>query len=267
MTTRFLYQPHDGHTTWGSFAAAHRGQTLREGLPSFHAPDLRLRDFDFDFFFLGTATVGLRRAESVRLERAVQDYRRNGRSVQLLSKRFERAPPIVGDRRLASARDVVAIDPTRRAQTKAVLTAQRRHRELEQDGFADHGGQVDLLTHDREGLVVGDRDLVQLPDLDVGASLDVFEAATASVVPRRADRAADDEAVRHALQVETAVDAPAGHDARVGQAQLVGRDRDRELFHVPGPPEQFRDVDEERVHPADLIGRASRRIRRLDRIQ
>jgi hypothetical protein len=30
---------------------------LRDGLPSFHAPERRLRDFDLDFFFLGTATV------------------------------------------------------------------------------------------------------------------------------------------------------------------------------------------------------------------
>ena len=57
MTTRFLYQPQLGHTVCGSFAAAHRGQTLRDGLPSFHAPERRLRDFDLDFFFLGTATV------------------------------------------------------------------------------------------------------------------------------------------------------------------------------------------------------------------
>jgi hypothetical protein len=62
MTTRFLYQPHDGQTVCGSLALPQRGQSLRDGLPSFHAPERRLRDFDFDFFFLGTATVisGLR---------------------------------------------------------------------------------------------------------------------------------------------------------------------------------------------------------------
>ena len=48
-----------GHTTCGSLAAAQRGQTLRGGCASFHAPARRLRDFDLDFFFLGTATVGL----------------------------------------------------------------------------------------------------------------------------------------------------------------------------------------------------------------
>jgi hypothetical protein len=30
---------------------------LRAGLPSFQAPERRLRDLDLDFFFLGTATV------------------------------------------------------------------------------------------------------------------------------------------------------------------------------------------------------------------
>jgi hypothetical protein len=56
-TTRFLYQPHDEHTVWGVFAAPHRGQTLRGGAFSFHALARRLRVFDFDVFFLGTATV------------------------------------------------------------------------------------------------------------------------------------------------------------------------------------------------------------------
>ena len=37
-----------------------RGHTLRAGASSFQAPARRLRDFDFDFFFLGTAIVGLR---------------------------------------------------------------------------------------------------------------------------------------------------------------------------------------------------------------
>jgi hypothetical protein len=41
-------------------AAPHRGQTLRAGTASFQLPARRLRVFDFDFFFLGTATVGLR---------------------------------------------------------------------------------------------------------------------------------------------------------------------------------------------------------------
>ena len=53
--TRSLYQPHDGHTVCGSLAAAQRGQMLRDGAPSFHAPARWLRVFDFDFFFLGTA--------------------------------------------------------------------------------------------------------------------------------------------------------------------------------------------------------------------
>ena len=56
--TRFLYQPQVGHTVCGIFALPQRGQVLRAGAPSFHAPARRLRVFDFDFFFFGTATVG-----------------------------------------------------------------------------------------------------------------------------------------------------------------------------------------------------------------
>src|SRR3954452_16612378 len=55
--TRSLYQPHAGHTVCGSLAAEHRGHTLRDGADSFHAPARWLRDLDFDFFFLGTATA------------------------------------------------------------------------------------------------------------------------------------------------------------------------------------------------------------------
>jgi hypothetical protein len=55
--TRSLYHPQVGHTVWGSFAALHRGHTLRDGRSSFHAAARWLRVFIFDFFFLGTATV------------------------------------------------------------------------------------------------------------------------------------------------------------------------------------------------------------------
>jgi hypothetical protein len=57
MTTRFLYQPHDGQTVCGSLALPQRGQVLRDGASSFQAAARWLRDFDFDFFFLGTAIV------------------------------------------------------------------------------------------------------------------------------------------------------------------------------------------------------------------
>jgi hypothetical protein len=52
-----LYHPQVGQTVCGSFALAQRGQMLRDGAASFHAPARRLRVFIFDFFFLGTATV------------------------------------------------------------------------------------------------------------------------------------------------------------------------------------------------------------------
>jgi hypothetical protein len=57
MATRSLYHPHAWQTVCGSLAAAHRGHTLREGADSFHAPARWLRVFDFDLFFLGTATA------------------------------------------------------------------------------------------------------------------------------------------------------------------------------------------------------------------
>jgi hypothetical protein len=57
IAMRFLYQPQFGHTVCGVLALPHRGQVLRAGAPSFQAPARRLRVFDFDFFFFGTATV------------------------------------------------------------------------------------------------------------------------------------------------------------------------------------------------------------------
>jgi hypothetical protein len=55
--TRPLYQPQVGQTVCGCLAEPQRGQVLREGAESFQAPARRLRVFDFDFFFLGTAIV------------------------------------------------------------------------------------------------------------------------------------------------------------------------------------------------------------------
>jgi len=64
--TRFLYHPHEGHTVWGRLEAPHRAHTLREGAESFHAEARPLRVFDFDFFFLGTATALSSRIRHVR---------------------------------------------------------------------------------------------------------------------------------------------------------------------------------------------------------
>jgi hypothetical protein len=49
------YQPQLGQTTWGSLAWRHCGQTLRGGSERRQAEARRLRLFDFDVFFLGTA--------------------------------------------------------------------------------------------------------------------------------------------------------------------------------------------------------------------
>jgi hypothetical protein len=50
-----LYQPQFGQTTWGSLAAEHWGQTDRAGAFNTQLEARRLRLFDFDVFFFGTA--------------------------------------------------------------------------------------------------------------------------------------------------------------------------------------------------------------------
>jgi len=57
MATRPLYQPQVPHTVCGNLAAAQRGQVLRDGAERRQLEARRMRVFDFDFFFLGTATV------------------------------------------------------------------------------------------------------------------------------------------------------------------------------------------------------------------
>lgn len=78
MTTRFLYQPHDGHTVCGVRAPPHREQVLRAGASRRQLLARRLRVFDFDFFFFGTATWVLRtrvRPDAVVHPRAGTHYR------------------------------------------------------------------------------------------------------------------------------------------------------------------------------------------------
>ncbi len=56
-TTRSRYQPHAPHTVCGSLADPQRGQRLRGGASSCQELARRLRVFDFDVFFFGTAIV------------------------------------------------------------------------------------------------------------------------------------------------------------------------------------------------------------------
>jgi hypothetical protein len=53
------YQPQLGHTTWGSLAWRHWGQTLRGGSERRQADARRLRLLALEVFFLGTAIGGL----------------------------------------------------------------------------------------------------------------------------------------------------------------------------------------------------------------
>jgi hypothetical protein len=62
------YQPQLLHTVWGTLAAPHRGHTLRDGAFNVHALARRLRLFDLEVFFLGTAiransSVGAKRRQ------------------------------------------------------------------------------------------------------------------------------------------------------------------------------------------------------------
>ena len=52
---RPLYQPQFGQTTWGSLAVVHWGHTERAGAFSTQLDARRLRLFDLEVFFLGTA--------------------------------------------------------------------------------------------------------------------------------------------------------------------------------------------------------------------
>jgi hypothetical protein len=50
-----LYQPQFGQTTWGSLADVHWGHTERAGAFNTQLDARRLRLFDFEVFFFGTA--------------------------------------------------------------------------------------------------------------------------------------------------------------------------------------------------------------------
>jgi hypothetical protein len=64
MAWRPLYQPQLGQTVCGIFAAEQRGQLLRATVPILQLLARRLRVFDLDFFFFGTA-IGLSALGSV----------------------------------------------------------------------------------------------------------------------------------------------------------------------------------------------------------
>jgi hypothetical protein len=50
-----LYHPQFGHTIWGNLAVVHCGHTERAGVFSTQLDARRLRLFDLEVFFLGTA--------------------------------------------------------------------------------------------------------------------------------------------------------------------------------------------------------------------
>jgi hypothetical protein len=142
MATRFLYQPQDGQTVCGVFALPQRGQVLRGGAPNFHALARWLRVFDLDFFFFGTATMGLQRSGStIRFSapcvhgEAGTGYRAgSGELLALLvgpaieSEFVECRPAVIGDRVVARTWFEIAVIAARGADPCAVRSTQRTDR-------------------------------------------------------------------------------------------------------------------------------------------
>ena len=61
MACRPPYQPQLAQARWGRLVDPHRGQALRAAGPIRQADARRLRLFDFDIFFFGTAMAFLTR--------------------------------------------------------------------------------------------------------------------------------------------------------------------------------------------------------------
>src|SRR5436190_2822308 len=126
MAWRLWYQPQVGQTTWGSLAAEQRGQMLRAGAASFQFAARRLRPFILLVFFFGTAIAGA--------PTSVGPSEVSGSLVE--PQIVEGGPARVAHLGDAVAGGLVAVDPARGAQSGAVVVAQRRQRQLQQDRVA-----------------------------------------------------------------------------------------------------------------------------------
>ena len=101
----------------------HWGQMLRGGTESVQLEALRLRDFIFEVFFLGTAMSNV-----LSHSRGRRAGRPNTLAGILRPQHVEGRPPVVDAEGLTATRIGVAIRPTGRAQTGAVVPAQRGER-------------------------------------------------------------------------------------------------------------------------------------------
>src|SRR5437588_9735352 len=145
MAWRPPYHPQFGHTTWGSLAWRHCGHTLRGGADSRQFEARRLRLLALEVFFLGTAIFV---------------------SFALVgAQRVERRPSGVHHLHHVPAVALVAVRPTFRAQTQAVLIAERGLGQLEQYSVARQRRQVDLVASKRIGLLAVAVLFVQLADV------------------------------------------------------------------------------------------------------
>ena len=102
---------------WGRRALPQRGHRLRAGAPSFQAPARLLRDFDLDFFFLGTGTTNSLRNGPARLSGFVPE-------------RVEGGPTFVTGCLDAVAGGLIAIPAADRADPSAVVPAEGGDREI-----------------------------------------------------------------------------------------------------------------------------------------
>ena len=167
------------------------GRCCAPGRSSFQAPARRLRVFDFDFFFLGTATAGLRCRRYRAVARLSPDERRirYGRGVSRVEL-VERRPARVdlGRRRIAArpgcrSMPHVGHSPAQSGRHSGVVgevPSSTSSRTI--------GREVDLVADDRERIGVGDAVLVQLVHLDDDVPLGRRQAPPARAAPRRRRR-------------------------------------------------------------------------------
>jgi hypothetical protein len=182
---RPLYQPQFGHTMWGNFDVAHWGQTLRAGRSRRPVGRTAATRLGFAGLALGD---GHRSSLSTG----------TGGPVTLLwihrrQSPMNRSPSSVAQRGsdwcLALAGRLIAVDTAVGTQSRAVLSTQRRERQVQEDRVVHQGRQINEIILDDVGLfVTGPRSFNEsLVDGDVAHAQDRRRAAPTDPVPRRLD--------------------------------------------------------------------------------
>lgn len=226
-----------------------------------------MRVFDFDFFFLGTATVvSLCERQNFPLKGPYEDSRGPtdshpspdwGSTPRVgLAQSVERSPAGVTHGRGAAAGSVGEIGPALTAEPGAIVSTQRTEWQGQENVLSDHRQEVDLVSVDRVGIGVFDRALVELVDLDIESAAHRHETPAALTVPGRRDVSGGGDPVAQRLEPDRNIDRFVD-DARIVEGNVVARDRHVDLFDRAGYPEEFDDVDDEgrphRALPAVLV--------------